>query len=105
MLTERSKTMKYKDMDKHQQLVVRTAKAICNYEIGGWINLIYDGDDYADYIPATREDAVNWVCNMVADEAPKEARFAGKEFLEMVVRCCFKKDADIEEIAYTMNWK
>ena len=87
--------MKYSEMNKHQKMAVRAIKEAFNWNVGGWYNNIMDGME--EDIPSI-EVAKEIVYNEAMANAPKEIRFAGKEFCEKIVNHHFNKDEDAQEI-------
>ncbi len=100
-------------MNKHEQIAYRNIKACFDYEVGGWYNCIQD--DCMEYIPDTEEDTKEFIydCAMTnlynkgycgCNKAPKEMRFAGKEFADRIIDKLFAEDGDIVEIRYEKEW-
>lgn len=84
-----------------------------NYIIGGWYNSVIDG--YAEDVPDTKKDAINEVYECAVqnlygpgyegfNKAPKEMRFAGKEFCMNLINKLFESDDDALEIANEKGW-
>lgn len=100
-------------MDGIEKIAYRNIKGVFNWEVGGWYNCILDGCE--EYIPDTLEEAKNLIYFGCMEDsagdgwykcggAPREMRFAGKEFIMMVIDKLFAKDEDIAEIAKAKNW-
>lgn len=87
--------MKFKDMNKHQQLAVRACKQEFNYVVGGYYNSYQDG--YEDEIPSL-EEAKKLIYDMVVGNYPKEVKFAGSDFCKKIINQMFAKDEDAREI-------
>ena len=84
-----------------------------NYIVGGWYNSITDG--YPEDVPDTKEDAIDEIYESAIqnlyglgyegfNKAPKEMRFAGKEFCMDLIRELFYSDDDVAEIAEEKGW-
>lgn len=94
-------------MTKHEKIAARNIKGAFNYEIGGLYNSYLDGEE----INYTLEEAKNMVYNcamsglygpytVLYNAAPKEMRFAGKEFCMNYINKLFAKDDDVAEIPW-----
>ena len=94
-------------MTKHEKIAARNIKGAFNYEIGGLYNSYLDGEE----INYTLEEAKNMVYNcamsglygpytVLYNAAPKEMKFAGKEFCMNYINKLFAKDDDVAEIPW-----
>lgn len=103
---------KYKDMNGIEKIAYRNIKGVFNWEVGGWYNCVQDGEE--EYIPSL-EDAKNIVYEEALEDAsgdgwfgmgkaPKEMRFAGKEFILSVIDHLFETDGDAQEIKALGIW-
>ncbi len=111
--------LKVKDMNGNQKIAYRNAKRAFEYECGGWYNctLDYDAEECREYIPATIEEAKDFIYDEALNnaygsgycgygKAPKEMRFAGESFIRQAIDFFFERDADgdVAEIAEVMGW-
>ncbi len=94
-------------MTGHEKIAARNIKGAFNYEIGGLYNSYLDGEE----INYTLEEAKDMVYNCAMNDrygagavfygaAPKEMRFAGKEFCMNYIDKLFSKDDDVAEIPW-----
>lgn len=94
-------------MTGHEKIAARNIKAAFNYEIGGLYNSYLDGEE----INLTLEDAKDVVYDCAMTDrygagavfygaAPKEMRFAGKDFCIEYINKLFANDADVAEIPW-----
>ena len=94
-------------MTKHEQIAARNIKGAFNWEVGGVYNAYLDGED----INISMEEMKQMVydCAMVdmycgglcqLDCAPREMRFAGKEFCMKYIDKLFANDPDVAEIPW-----
>lgn len=95
-------------MTGHERIAASNIKACFNYEIGAIYNSWLDG--YFEDIP-TLEEAKDMIYTLsmhdrygsgysVVDGAPKEMRFAGKEFCKRYIDKLFANDSDVAEIPW-----
>lgn len=96
----------------HEQIAKRNIRGAFNWIVGGYYNCIQDG--YEEDLPETREDLINEIYeaamfdkfsgHVIYDGAPKEMRFAGKEFCMKVINHLMETDEDVAEIAEVRGW-
>lgn len=97
-------------MTGHERIAARNIKAAFNYEVGGIYNSYLDGEE----ITYTLEEAKGMVydCAMsdlygpgtvVYGAAPREMRFAGKDFCVRYINKLFDKDLDVVEIPWAVK--
>lgn len=95
-------------MTKHEKIAARNLRAAFDFEIGGAYNAYLDGGDYDFptleemkdfvYTCAINDYYVPGICHVGG--APKEMRFAGKEFCMKYLDKLFAEDADVAEIPW-----
>lgn len=104
---------KVSEMNGNEKIAWRNIKGVFDWEVGGWYNCIQD--DCTEYIPNTYkeafaliyEEAMNDAASgghYIVGRAPKEMRFAGKEFIEECLAHLFRTDGDVEGIAEVKGW-
>ncbi len=97
-------------MTGHERIAARNIKAAFNYEIGGIYNSYLDGEE----ITYTLEEAKDMIydCAMnglygpgtvLYNAAPKEMRFAGKDFCMKYIDKLFDEDPDVDEIPWIIR--
>lgn len=95
-------------MTGYEKIAIRNIKFAFNYEMGELYNSYLDGEE----IVYTLEEAKDMIykCAMRSlygpdivfyGAAPKEMRFAGKEFCMNYINKLFAKDSDVAEIPWT----
>lgn len=100
-------------MTAHERIAKRNIVKAFNWIVGGYYNSIQDG--YLEDLPDTKEDLRTEIYessmqNLYDDgyegfgKAPKEMRFAGREFCYSVIDKLLKTDEDVEEIAEVKGW-
>lgn len=100
-------------MTGHERIAKKNIVGAFNWIVGGYYNCIQDG--YEEDLPETREDLINEVYEsamenaygpgyMGCGKAPKEMRFAGKEFCMGVINHLMESDGDAKEIAEVKGW-
>ena len=100
-------------MTSHERIAKRNIVGAFNWIVGGYYNCIQDG--YEEDLPETKEDLINEIYesamtdayspgHMSCGRAPKEMRFAGKEFCMKVINHLIETDEDVEEIAEVRGW-
>lgn len=100
-------------MTGNEKIAKRNIVNAFNYIVGGWYNSITDG--YPEDVPYTKEDAIDEIYesslqNLYGEgyegygKAPKEMRFAGKEFCMNLINKLFDSDEDVIEIAEEKGW-
>lgn len=94
-------------MTKHEQIAARNIRAAFNFEIGGIYNSYIDGEPInitleemkgIIYDCAMSDKYSGGSCQM--GRAPKEMRFAGKEFCRKYIDELFATDFDVIEIPW-----
>lgn len=104
---------KINEMNGIERIAYMNVKGMFEWEVGGWFNCIQDGEP--EYIPDSFEEAVVQVYEEAMNDAagsgwfrtgraPREMRFAGKEFIEECLLHLFRTDGDAEEIAAEKGW-
>ncbi|MBQ2658131.1 MAG: hypothetical protein IJF87_06130 [Erysipelotrichaceae bacterium] len=104
---------KLNEMNGTEKIAYRNIKGIFNWNVGGWYNCIQD--NCPEYIPDTEEEAKELIYSDALENtagegwyqcgtAPKEMRFAGKEFIKDVIDSLFEEDADVSEIGFEKGW-
>ena len=93
-------------MTGHERIAAKNIDGAFNWHVGGWYNCLQDG--YEEYIPTLEEakeivydEAMNNLYKGSGEgvgKAPKEMRFAGKEFCKAYIEKLFAEDGDAEEI-------
>lgn len=94
-------------MTGHERIAARNIKNCFNYEIGAIYNAWLDGDE----INLTLEDAKEMIYDFATldayapggsmiGRAPREMRFAGKEFCMKYIDKLFANDSDVAEIPW-----
>lgn len=94
-------------MTKHEKIAARNIKAAFNFEVGGVYNAYQNGED----INITLEEMKDIVYDVAMNDlygpgtcllgrAPREMRFAGKEFCKNYVDKLFAEDEDVAEIPW-----
>lgn len=94
-------------MTKHEKIAARNIKAAFNFEVGGVYNAYQDGED----INITLEEMKDIVYDVAMNDlygpgtcllgrAPREMRFAGKEFCRNYIDKLFAEDSDVAEIPW-----
>ena len=103
-----------KEMNGNELIAYKNIKGIFDWNVGGWYNdAIQDGNP--EYVPATIEEAKELIYEDAMNNyarpgfyssgnAPKEMRFAGKEFAMEVIDHLFENDDDITEIGIEKGW-
>ena len=104
---------KINEMNGTERIAYRNIKGVFDWEVGGWYNCIQDGEP--EYIPDTFGEAVAQIYEQAMNDyaengwyrtgrAPREMRFAGKEFIEECLLHFFRTDGDAAEIAEEKEW-
>ena len=94
-------------MTKHEKIAARNLRAAFNFEVGSTYNAYLDGDD----INISIEEMKDYIYNCAMNDyygpglcqvglAPKEMRFAGKEFCMNYLDKLFAEDGDVAEIPW-----
>lgn len=107
---------KLAEMNGNEKIAYKNIKKAFGYNTASWVNCIYDG--CPDWIPETEEEAKEYVYDealnndyrrsgcIAYDRAPKEMRFAGKEFITEVLEYLWDKDedGDVAMLAEEKGW-
>lgn len=97
-------------MTGHERIAAKNIEAAFNYEVGGIYNSYLDGEE----ITYTLEEAKDMIydCAMsglygpgtvIYGAAPREMRFAGKDFCVRYINKLFDKDLDVVEIPWAIR--
>lgn len=98
-------------MTKHEKIAARNIRAAFNFEVGGAYNAYLDGEE--GEFP-TIEEMKKYVYDCAISDyygpglcqvglAPKEMRFAGKEFCMKYIDKLFAEDGDVAEIPWAKS--
>ena len=101
-------------MTEHQKIAYRNIRNAFNWIIGGYYNCLQDDD--TDYLPESREALIGEIYDSamnnlyvpgleVIGRAPREMRFAGKEFIMERIEKLAESDGDFAEIADYCGWE
>lgn len=96
-----------------ERIAKRNIVNACNYIIGGYYNCLQD--EYLKGIPDSRQSVEKEIYSsamsdlyfdggFITGKAPKEMRFAGREFCEKVISDYMSSDSDVQEIAEAKYW-
>ena len=94
-------------MTKHERIAARNIRAAFNFEVGGIYNAYQDGEDINLSIEEMKDIVYDCAisdyygagtCQL--GRAPKEMRFAGKEFCKNYIDKLFAEDEDVAEIPW-----
>ena len=94
-------------MTKHEKIAARNLRAAFDFEVGGVYNAYLDGEDINISIEEMKDivydGALNdyygpGICQVGC--APREMRFAGKEFCLKYLDKLFAEDGDVAEIPW-----
>ena len=99
---------KVSEMNGNERIAWKNIKGIFDWNVGGWYNCIQDG--CPEDIPATRKEAAELIYEDALEntarpgyygmgKAPKEMRFAGREFIMECIEYLLDTDGDAQEIA------
>lgn len=97
----------------HEQIAFTNVIGAYNYMVGDWINSCKDNE--LECLPKTiqnAKDTIYWEAmdnyyiggDYIPNKAPKEMRFATKEFIQECIGYLFSKDEEVKQIAKAMNW-
>ena len=64
---------KFKEMTGNEKKAVRAIRETYNYEVGGWLNAIWDGEP--EEVPETMEEAKDYIYLIAFGENEKEIHF------------------------------
>lgn len=94
-------------MTKHEKIAAANIKSCFNYEIGGLYNAYLDGEEDFPTIEEMKDKIYilsmnDWYIggSCFVDRAPREMRFAGKEFCKRYIDKLFANDSDVKEIPW-----
>ena len=101
-------------MTGHEKIANRNIKNAINYIVGEYYNCIQD--NCPEYLPESYDALKQEVYKSAMQnlygpgyagygKAPKEMRFAGREFCETRVEVLLKKDGDVQTIAEYCGWE
>ena len=93
-------------MTGHERIAKKNIVGAFNWIVGGYYNCIQDGYE-EDLINEIYESAMTDAYSpghMSCGRAPKEMRFAGKEFCMKVINHLMETDGDVKEIAEVRGW-
>lgn len=94
----------------HEKIAARNLRGAFNFEIGGIYNSYLDGEE----ITYTLEEAKDMVYDCAMSDlygpgtvlygaAPREMRFAGKDFCMKYIDKLFANDSDVAEIPWAIR--
>lgn len=97
----------------HEQIAKRNIKGAFNWIVGGYYNSLQDG--YVEDLPESRDSLKDEIYEAsmnnfyapgleVSGKAPKEMRFAGKDFCTHVIEDLLDTDSDVKEISKEAGW-
>lgn len=95
-------------MTGHEKIAARNIRAAFNFEIGGMYNAYLDGED-GEFPTIEEAKEMVYDCAMsdrysggscYINRAPREMRFAGKEFCMKYIDKLFANDSDVTEIPW-----
>lgn len=94
-------------MTGHEKIAARNIRNCFNYEIGGMYNAFLDGENDFPTLEEAKDliyilsiqDRYGPGCCFIG-QAPREMRFAGKEFCLKYIDKLFDKDEDVAEIPW-----
>ena len=97
----------------HEQIAKRNIKGAFNWIVGGYYNSLQDG--YVEDLPESRDSLKNEIYEasmndlympglVLSGRAPKEMRFAGKDFCIHVIEDLLDTDSDVKEISKEAKW-
>ena len=94
-------------MTKHEKIAARNLRAAFNFEVGGIYNSYLDGEDVNISLEEMKDHVYNCAMNDYYGPglcqfglAPREMRFAGKEFCMNYLDKLFAEDGDVAEIPW-----
>ena len=101
-------------MTGNEKIAYRNVRGAFNWIVGGYYNCLQDDD--TDYLPESREALINEIYDSAMNnlytpgfeqigKAPKEMRFAGKEFIMERIEKLAESDGDFVEIAECCGWE
>lgn len=94
-------------MTKHEQIAARNIRGAFNFEVGGVYNSYIDGEPINITLEGMKQ--IVYDCAMTdrysagscqMGRAPREMRFAGKEFCKNYIDRLFATDLDVAEIPW-----
>ena len=101
-------------MNGNERIASRNIRHAINWIVGGYYNCIQD--DMPDGLPRSKEALIQEIYDSALNNlyepgcewcgrAPKEMRFAGKEFMINRIKELLSKDDDVAEIAEYCGWE
>ncbi len=94
-------------MTKHERTAAKNIKAAFNFEVGGVYNSYIDGDEINITLEEMKQIVYDGAMNdyygpgmCQIGRAPREMRFAGKEFCLKYIDKLFAEDSDVAEIPW-----
>lgn len=94
-------------MNKHEMIAKANIKNCFNFEIGGMFNACLDGETDFPTIEEAKDMIYTLAINdrysggsCYVDQAPREMRFAGKDFCMRYIDWLFANDPDVAEIPW-----
>ena len=100
-------------MTGNERIAAKNIRGAINWIVGGYYNCYQDG--YDEYVPSSTQDIIQEVyessmtnlygegCELCG-RAPKEMRFAGKEFIMNYITQKINEDEDVAELAEHYKW-
>lgn len=100
-------------MTGFERIAAKNIRGAINWIVGQYYNSYIDG--YDEYVPSSKQDIIQEVyeCSMnnlygegceLSGGAPKEMRFAGKDFCLNYITKRVNDDEDVQEMAEHYNW-
>lgn len=97
----------------HEQIAKRNIRGAFNWIVGGYYNSLQDG--YVEDLPESRDSLKDEIYEAsmnnfyapgleLSGKAPKEMRFAGKDFCTHVIEDLLDTDSDVKEISKEAGW-
>ena len=97
-------------MNAHERIAARNIRGAFNFEIGGMYNAYLDGEEEFPTIEEAKEMVYDCAISDLygygscyVGAAPKEMRFAGKEFCMKYIDKLFANDSDVAEIPWAQE--
>ena len=97
----------------HEQIAKRNIRGAFNWIVGGYYNSLQDG--YVEDLPESRDSLKDEIYEAsmnnfyapgleLSGKAPREMRFAGKDFCIHVIEDLLDTDSDVKEISKEAGW-
>ncbi len=99
-------------MTGHERIAAKNIRGAIHWIVGGYYNAYQDG--YDEYVPKSKQSIIEEVYDAVMSDAygytfnfgraPREMRFAGKEFIMNYITKKINEDEDVAELAEHYGW-